>query len=64
MFNVLLPWDDPLNRTVCVPEPYERVDLGPFINIRETRFDGKDYSSRHVASHENNVGVRARAPNE
>ncbi|KAI0249449.1 hypothetical protein BJV78DRAFT_695952 [Lactifluus subvellereus] len=64
MFNVLLAWDDPLNRQLCVPEPYEPVDLGPFVNVRESRFYGRDYCSRFVASHENNVGVMAREPND
>jgi hypothetical protein len=63
MFNVLLPWDDPSNRTCCVPEPYDPVNLGPFINIRESVFDGGDYRSRSVAAQEQNVAEQARAPN-
>jgi hypothetical protein len=33
MFNVLLEWDDPLNRTTVQPEPYPRLDVGPSPNI-------------------------------
>jgi hypothetical protein len=62
MFNVLLAWDDPLNRTCCVPEPYEPVDLGPFINIRESRFPRGDYCSRFVVPQEHHLGVQAPAP--
>jgi hypothetical protein len=64
MFNVLLPWDDPRNRLFCAPDPYEPVDLGQFLNIRESQFHGGDYCSRYVATQEHNVGAQARAPIE
>jgi hypothetical protein len=48
MFNVLLDWNDPSNRTLCQPEPYARLELGEFINIRESRFSKGDYYSRYV----------------
>lgn len=50
MFNVLLEWDDPWNYTFCEPEPYTRLDLGHFVNIRESRFNRGDYYSRFVTS--------------
>lgn len=50
MFNVLLEWNDPSNRTLCEPEPYSRLDLGPFINIRKTSFSKGDYYSRYVTA--------------
>ena len=52
MFNVLLEWDNPLNRTFCEPEPYTRLDMGPFANIRNSRFSKGCYYSRHVISQE------------
>jgi hypothetical protein len=64
MFNVQLASDHPSNRTICEPDPYEPVDLGPFVNIRESTFAGGDYCSRHVATQEHNVGVQARSPDE
>ena len=48
MFNVLLEWDDPSNYTLCEPEPYTRLDSGPFVNIRESKFYGGVYYSRYV----------------
>jgi hypothetical protein len=48
MFNVLLEWNDPLNYSLCEPEPYTRLDLGPFVNIRELRFSKGDHYSPHV----------------
>jgi hypothetical protein len=54
MFNVLLEWDDPLNRTSCVPEQYTRLNMGPFVNIRRSRFSQGPYFSRPVTSQEAN----------
>jgi hypothetical protein len=51
MFNVLLEWDDPLNRTTVKPEPYPRLDVGPFPNIRRSPFSKGDYHPGHVTSH-------------
>jgi hypothetical protein len=48
MFNVLLEWNDLSNYTLCEPEPYTSLDLGPFVNIRESKFSKGDYCSRHV----------------
>jgi hypothetical protein len=50
IFNVLLEWNDPSNRTFCEPEPYSRLDLGPFISIRKTSFSKGDYYSRYVTA--------------
>jgi hypothetical protein len=63
MFNVLLAWDHPSNQTCCTPDFYEPVDLGPFVNIRESKFTGGDYCSRHVATQEHNAGAH-RSPDE
>jgi len=44
IFNVLREWDDPSNRTFGEPDPYPRLDLGPFVNIRQSRFSKGEYS--------------------
>ncbi len=62
MFNVLLPHDDPLNRVLGEPDHYEPVDLGPFRNIRHSKFRKEDCYSRHVSMQEHNIGVQAQAP--
>ncbi|KAI0273266.1 hypothetical protein BGY98DRAFT_1099432 [Russula aff. rugulosa BPL654] len=36
LFNVTLPWDDPSNSLLEVPEQYKRLELGHFINITLT----------------------------
>ncbi|SRR6266849_7159476 len=53
MFNVMLPWDDPSNGILGIPEPYDRLDLGPFVNIRESRFSRGEYYSRSVTTETN-----------
>ena len=62
MFNVRLPWDHPSNRVLGEPDHYEPVDLGPFVNIRESRLGRGEYHSRHVSTQEHNIGVQAQAP--
>lgn len=64
MFNVLLEWDDPSNYTFCEPEPYTRLDLGQFVNVRESRFNKGDYYSRFVACHREDTNVMAVGPDE
>jgi hypothetical protein len=48
IFNVLLPCDDPSNRLLGDPEPYPRLDFGPFGNVRRSKFSAGDYYSRCV----------------
>ena len=48
MFNVMLPWDDPSNRTLGISDPYESLDCGPFANILEDDFDKVEHYSRSV----------------
>lgn len=62
MFNVLLPSEDPSNRVIGEPDPYEPVDLGPFVNVRVSRLSKGDYHSRYVSTQEHNIGVQAQAP--
>jgi hypothetical protein len=52
MFNVLLEWDDPRNRTFCLPEEYTRLDMGPFVNVRKSKFSKGPYYSRQVTTEE------------
>ncbi|KAN0136358.1 hypothetical protein V8E53_005726 [Lactarius tabidus] len=62
MFNVLLGSDHPSNRIIGEPDPYEPVDLGPFVNVRVSRLSRGDYHSRYVSTQEHNIGVQAQAP--
>ena len=63
MFNVLLEWDDPSNYTLCEPEPYTRLDMGPFVNVRDSRFSRGDYHSRYVTS-SRETNIAAAGPDE
>lgn len=64
MFNVLLDWNDPSNYTLCEPEPYTRLDLGPFVNVRESRFSRGEYYSRNVTSFQESTNTMAAGPDE
>jgi hypothetical protein len=46
LFNVTLPWDDPSNRLLEVPEEYKRLELGCFINVRSDEMRQREYCSR------------------
>ena len=56
MFNVLLEWNDPLNYSLCEPEQYEPLDLGPFSNTCESKFVKGDYYSRYVTLYQESTG--------
>jgi hypothetical protein len=63
MFNVMLPWDDPLNKTLGDPEFYEPLNCGPSRTL-EDNFDRVEHCSRYV-SIEGNVGnMQAITPDE
>ncbi|KAH9991037.1 hypothetical protein BJV77DRAFT_560962 [Russula vinacea] len=64
MFNVLLEWNDPSNYVLCEPEPYERLDLGPFVNVRDSRFTKGDYYSRYVTPSLETSNVMATSPDD
>jgi hypothetical protein len=64
MFNVMLPWDHPMNRTLGDPEPYEPLDCGPFDNSFRGLFDRVDHYSRYVSAETNYDNVGARGPDE
>ena len=55
MFNVMLPWDDPSNRTLGNPEPFNTLYGDPIINIQKSDLDGGYYCS-HYVSVETNAG--------
>ena len=64
MFNVTLPWDNPLNRTLGNPDPYEPLDCGPFTNTLERYFDKVEHYSRSVFPMENTSNMQALSPEE
>jgi len=64
MFNVTLPWNDPLNARFGEPEPYKSLASDPFTNIREATLIKGDYYSRLVSKEDNASRVRAAGPDE
>jgi hypothetical protein len=50
MFNVLVPRDDPSNDSFGVPNDYHPLELGHFMNIRESTLSKGDYFSRYVTA--------------
>ena len=57
MFNVMLPWDDPLNRTLGNPKSYKSLDCGRF-NTLGGDFDRVEHYSRSVSA-ETNTNMQA-----
>jgi hypothetical protein len=51
LFNVTLPWDDPSNKLLQVPEEYKPLELGYFINIRSS----SEIRQREYCSHVSKV---------
>jgi hypothetical protein len=65
MFNVMLPWDDPSNKKLGEPDPYESLDCGPFTNTLKGRLNkSDDYFSRYVSAHTNADTMDAMTPDE
>lgn len=64
MFNVMLPWDDPSNRTLGKPEFYESLDWGPFANTLKRHFNKADHYSRHATADTNADNMHAMRPDE
>ena len=60
LFNVTLPWDDPSNRSLEIPEEYKRLELGHFINVHSNEISQKVYHP-HVSKVDN---VHANTHNE
>ena len=48
MFNVTLPWDDPSNKLLGIPEKYKHVELGCFGNVRNDEIREGEYYTPHV----------------
>ena len=64
MFNVMLPWDHPSNKTLGNPTPFESLDCGPFSSTLKSHFDRVNHYSRYV-SVENDFGnVQTVGPDE
>ena len=49
LFNVMLPWNHPSNRTFGDPKPYESLDNDPS-NTLEEHFDRVEHYSRNVSN--------------
>ena len=63
MFNVTLPWDHELNRTLGIPNHYDFLNLDN-IAVRHEQFVKLEYYSSRVSRKENTNNVRARSPDE
>ena len=65
MFNVKLPWDDPLNQKISKdqPENYKAMDPDLFA-IHTTRFKKGDYYSPRVVRYKNSENKQAHDPRE
>jgi hypothetical protein len=65
MFNVKLPWDDPLNQKISKdqPENYKAMDPDLFA-IHTTRFKKGDYYSPGVVRYKNTEYKQAQDPRE
>ena len=64
MYNVMLPWDHPSNRTLGIPEPYEPLDCGPFARTLKEHFDRVDHYSRFVSAVTNDDYMQANTRDE
>ena len=64
MFNVMLPWNHPSNRTLGEPEFYVSLDCGPFTNTLEDRFERTEHCSRFIAAEAKADNAQARTPDE
>ena len=53
MFNVMLPWDHPSNKTFGNPESYESLNCGPSANILGGDFSRVEHYSRYVSAETN-----------
>jgi len=65
MFNVKLPWDDPINQKISKNPPgnYKAMDPDQF-DIHTTRFKKGDYYSPKVVRYQNTEYMRAQVPHE
>jgi hypothetical protein len=64
MFNVMLPWDDPSNKTLGDSKPYESLDCGPFFNTLKSHFNRVDRYSRFVSVETNADNMQNIRPDE
>lgn len=60
LFNVTLPWDDPSNSLLEVPEEYKPLELGHFINVQSSEMRESEFCSR-ISGIDN---IRANTHNE
>ena len=57
MFNVTLPWDDPLNKLLGKPpDKYERIEPSYLDNVRDYEIREGEYCTPRV-SKEDNIGA-------
>ena len=64
MFNVTLPWDNPSNKKLGMPEYFKSLEQSSFVNVRGSRFRQAEYYSPYVSKEENAGNVQAETPDE
>lgn len=64
MFNVTLPWDDPLNTKLGQPDYYKPLEWGQFANVHKASLEKGDYNTPNVSSQSNVENYQARDPRE
>jgi len=64
MFNVTLPWDNPLNNKLGQPDYYEPLELGQFLNVHKASFEKGDYNTPNVSGQNNAGNPLAHDPRE
>ena len=65
MFNVTLPWENPLNQKISKVQPanYQTIDSNLFV-IYTIRFNQGDYYSPGVVRNQNTQNTLAQVPHE
>lgn len=48
MFNVMLPWNDPSNMKLGIPEEFKSLEPSCFDHVDVSGFDPADYHSPHL----------------
>jgi hypothetical protein len=58
MLNVTLPWNDPLNKLLVIPDEYECIESAHFLDVRNNEFREAEYRSPHVSKVPGNLQAR------
>ena len=62
MFNVILPWNHPLNRKFGELDPFGSLEQDNSVNVRRSELHQVEYHSPQVSKVENTGNVHANIP--